>query len=526
MGEKVIVKLFPLLLLFLAVLYLSLVNSFWKPAWDSAYHLTVARSIVEGKGYTYLGYPCLKTTPGFPLLMAFMLWIFGLNFKVFNIFMIILAFCTVSSIYFLIRQYFSKAYTSLITIFTGISFLFLPYAVWIRPEIPYMMLSMLTLLYLDKFIENDDSWKYAILTGLLILLSYFFKTVGIALLISVVLGIFIKKKEVFKKLQIGILLLIVTIPVIIWNYTQITADINENEPVWQLTEFVPGSQVLFRQEWDVPGSKISGPEDIAVRMVKNAAFYAGRVASIILGSRINTSMGNLKKFPFWYLAYIFLIAFITLIGFLSNIISRLKIFDLYILIYFVILLVWSYREFRYLLPVIPFLIHYFIAGLISINSHLLSLIKIKYLEMSTLRILLIVFFTNFLISTGYSDYKIVRQQRASQYYLQSDQNFLNAIQWIKENTNEQGKIVSVWAPWVVLLAERWAVTFPWVEDEEYLMNFLKSVGAQYLVLAPRLNNDQRFFLPVVHSHPGFFQKKFISDQAIVYEIEWFEMPIK
>ncbi len=58
------------LALLTAVVYAMGVVPYWKPTWDSAIYISLARALVEGNGYTYMGYPHTKYPPGFPLLMA------------------------------------------------------------------------------------------------------------------------------------------------------------------------------------------------------------------------------------------------------------------------------------------------------------------------------------------------------------------------------------------------------------------------------------------------------------------------
>jgi hypothetical protein len=45
----------PFLFLLILIVHVASLNRHWKPEWDSAYFFTLAKSIIEGKGFSYLG---------------------------------------------------------------------------------------------------------------------------------------------------------------------------------------------------------------------------------------------------------------------------------------------------------------------------------------------------------------------------------------------------------------------------------------------------------------------------------------
>jgi hypothetical protein len=80
-------------------------------------------------------------------------------------------------------------------------------------------------------------------------------------------------------------------------------------------------------------------------------------------------------------------------------------------------------------------------------------------------------------------------------------------------------LVSVEAPWVVLLTERWCVSFPSINKSKILAEFLKNVNPEYLVLAPIVHNTQRYFFPIIEANPDVFREEFRSGDARVLLID-------
>lgn len=100
---------------------------------------------------------------------------------------------------------------------------------------------------------------------------------------------------------------------------------------------------------------------------------------------------------------------------------------------------------------------------------------------------------------------------------------MNTIDWIKNNTKKESKMVSVLAAWVALLAERRCVSFPWVPDQAVILEFLEAVGAEYLIVSPGHHNEQRFLIPVINDNLAVFLKIFQTGAANVYEINQTEL---
>ena len=83
---RFIKRISPALFVVIATLYIASVNQYWRPKWDSAFYIMLSKSILAGEGYSYLGYPSIKSPPGFPLLLCPIIGLWGNNFLIMNLF--------------------------------------------------------------------------------------------------------------------------------------------------------------------------------------------------------------------------------------------------------------------------------------------------------------------------------------------------------------------------------------------------------------------------------------------------------
>src|SRR5436305_5324914 len=63
-------RVWAMLVVGIAALYLLMYNPFWVPGGDSELYIAVARSLAQGKGYSFNGHFVGISPPGWPLLLA------------------------------------------------------------------------------------------------------------------------------------------------------------------------------------------------------------------------------------------------------------------------------------------------------------------------------------------------------------------------------------------------------------------------------------------------------------------------
>jgi hypothetical protein len=166
----------------------------------------------------------------------------------------------------------------------------------------------------------------------------------------------------------------------------------------------------------------------------------------------------------------------------------------------------------------PFIFHYFIYGIRTIYEITIP---------KTTRILTLTgsIFIILLISSSHlrHDLKLVQLVQKNPFYTTNDgaahnKNFINCIEWIKNNTKKDCRIISDQAPWIVLLAERWCVSCPWVDNQQMILSFIKSTKAEYLIVAPLIQNRQKYLLPLLKNYADCFAQLYSCDDAKIYLI--------
>ena len=517
--RTIIQKFSPFIFLAIGVLYLSSLSFNWKPEWDSAYYLILAKSILAGDGFCYLGYPCLKIPFGFPLLISPVIWLTRSSIGALNIYMLLfcgLAFCMV---YLCFQKTFSSVYARFITILFGLSSLMLLYSGYIMIDVPYVAFSFLSLFFILNYIERP-----ALATGfgavVFLLLCFFLRTVGVALLVGVFFFMVLYHKHLLKSYRFALLSSLILFPVVLWGVHNHSVVIDNNDPVWQLQEFITSKDEARRYRFDDPTSRITGMGDIVKRGAQNIGYYAGVSSSLMSGMKINPKKENLKLLPLWFLGSFGLIASLLLIGIIASLIERRTILDFYFLLYIGILFSWSAREPRYLLPVLPMLLHYFVAGILFVVNNASEKIPRIKRHFPNLSFWSIAIFSIFYISLhGVQNVRNVKKQHAREYYSCRMQNFFSAAEWLKANTALNARVVSVLAPVASLFSERQCISFPRVEDQWRILQFLHKAQGEYILVNPSYGHEERYLLSVIKNYSELFESEAIHGEAVVYSVK-------
>jgi hypothetical protein len=129
-----------------AALFALLINTSWNATPDSAFYLSLAESIATGKGYIFNGEPHTYVPPGFPLMLAFVVKLFGINFFGYRLFMAIMGFSTGVLFYSFIRYYVGKNTAFLFGSVILVNYTLIANSVLVLADIPFGFFSTLSLI--------------------------------------------------------------------------------------------------------------------------------------------------------------------------------------------------------------------------------------------------------------------------------------------------------------------------------------------------------------------------------------------
>ncbi len=188
---------------------------------DSIEHHLIAQNLAEGNGYSMYGHSTAYRAPFLTYFMALCYWIFGVNFAVVRIGIILMSLFLIWTIYLLGKELFNHFVGIWAALIAAIYPHFIFYNSRIFTETPFILFSLLALLFFVKFCKAD-SLKNLFLTALFLALAILTRPVGFVLLFLILLFILFKQRRWMNIKNAGVLLVTVIIfisPWIVRNYT-------------------------------------------------------------------------------------------------------------------------------------------------------------------------------------------------------------------------------------------------------------------------------------------------------------------
>lgn len=194
-------KLFLLLLIIICGLSLPyLVHPWYEMHADSSMYIACAKSILDGKGYSYLDIPFIIRPPGFSLMLTPIIAVFGTHFYTFNLYVCLFGVIGIVLL-FLFNKYRIGASSAFL----------LALAVWFNPtyqrscnqvmsDVPGIMLIILCLL-IEQIASKSPSIKREVLLGVCIGVSSYVRSISIFLVPAIA---FSRLSEMFLDRESGI----------------------------------------------------------------------------------------------------------------------------------------------------------------------------------------------------------------------------------------------------------------------------------------------------------------------------------
>ncbi len=532
---------------------------------DGPYYLVLAQSVVSHQGYRDIFHPTemldVEYPPLYPLLLAFLLIIFpktiiGLKLLsiLFGVGVLIIVY------YFFANQYedlpelkfFSVkcktkiynfpfiTYSLLLLLLTFTNLWFLAFSTTIAPEIIYLFFSLITLIFLEKWIDKKNYFnRYLVFTVLSAAMSFYIKALGISLILAGVIYFIIKKY--YKK---GFLFLIITssvvLPWIIRNRIINKISLSQD----YIGQFFIGNNLNFL--------------DMAETIFYNIVHYIYGLFTLLLPGYFlgKSTFPGEESFSFLYsligkkeyfdpqslntftIIVSFLLGLIVAIGFINQL-RRKKLPEIYVLSYLFILLLFPKRFYisssnRYLLPLLPFILCYFLKGIFLFEVWRL---KIKPSFCRSLNanfgwILCFILLVGNLVPAGcmikgnvtyLNSYRFLSAQERKDYHSRWLLDYFSPADWIKENTPQNSVVMHCFPPAFYLQSKRKSVFFllspagPWL---------IKINLDKMKVIADRIDSENVNYLVVGHqaereiiNYLRQYSKIFMFEKLAIFKAE-------
>jgi hypothetical protein len=278
----------------------------------------------------------------------------------------------------------------------------------------------------------------------LFIFSFYIRTVGISLYIALFFYLLLKKEYTYLPVTV-----LFGFAVLLW-FAYVFSYSGGYDKVFMLKDvYNPLAGTITFKE-------------LLLRVISNLKYYSGKVVADLLFYPYfkEVTFGNVL-FPL-KIALSLLFSFIFLYGFYKATVRNLGIVELYIFIYFTILLFWPYHDERFLLPIYPFLLGY--AAYVLRGKRILTYGLVLLLVAPVIL----------------SDLKAVKNLLRRNNQQESPQ--AETLLWIKQNTLPSAVISSTDPAGIYYYTQRKGILWSQKENASDALLEIKETGVTHIVL--------------------------------------------
>ncbi len=479
-------------------------NGEWTRMDDDAHYILHARSLVINHRYndphfvamSSVDYIPKNASPGWPLMLVPVIFLFGINILVLKI--IVIAFALLSGMW-IYKVLEARSHDEWLSLFiTGIYYFSMTTIVFTRmiySEWPYLFISLIILYGFIREKKEPIQNRQLIYGGILLGVLLSVRFVAASLLFAVI-AVLIKNEIVIKHRlwhgikQMGIVLFMTTI-----TYQMIYLIVRSEEGPGYLDQFL--SKDLYYQD-----AGQAGFIDVLSRIPHNISFFINRIGLTLLGrswhewasyrfpdsvSLVNAGLSVLGLTA----------TFFILLGFFLKLKKTLSLMEYYVLFYlFIMFVIWFYVEvYRYLMPIIPFLLFYLFTGVKFMIHKILKKDK---------RIFAYIVILFFIINVGHAGLEVYRYQFAPQNEKNAIVSNVVAAEWLKDNMKSNELIFADDPRWHVLETELSVAPLPIYKDIEKVYQHIGQYPESVVFIDQNRYFHRVCIIPVLQKYPDHF----------------------
>ncbi|MCK4533304.1 tetratricopeptide repeat protein [bacterium] len=521
---------------------------------DEPYYFVLAKSLSLQKGYVHLYYPGeglvdVEYPPLYPICLALVMKL--VEHKV--VFLKILSLLFGGAALIAVYVFFSKKDKSsffqkdkqffylLLLLFTATNWWFLSFSVIIAPEIAYLFFSLAALYFLEKYNQQSNLVnKYLFGAILLLIITFYTKTLGLALILAAVVYFLWIERKYEKGLVLGGISLGLISPWLLKNSLITNADkvISQN----YLNQFFFGYEGNLWNIIKTVGLNLFNYGKAIAHLLLPGYFmgesmFEGLSYSPFFCSLMNNDrLFNPQVLPFVSFSIILFLSGMTVFGFIRQLIKKRSLMEIYILCYLGIIMVFPFCFYinagkRYLVSLLPFILYYFFRGISFVEKWRLK-IKEKTLRTESDR-KGILYFCNFWVIAGVilllgnlvpifwsvkgnisylADYEVSSEKEKRNYQSFWLNDYFTMAEWIKKNTPPDAVLMHFFPAAFYLHTERKTVFFdrlPYYPEERSFNDIKADIEKRrvgYIItgsskqeeIVSRLNGElsQYIFIPI------------------------------
>lgn len=491
--------------LFILIVFLLLALLLFDPkpflGGDNATYIILAKSLLSGRGYLDLSAPNAPPhklyPPGYPLLLAPLLFLFPRFLLPFKFLSLVAASL---SLYLSFRIFgcgssgpgpgssketFAKNRTLGFSLaaFMAVNATYLEFSHWVLSEIPFLLASLWVLSLLPRFAPpRSPDWRDVLLLAVTASATYYVRSAGITLIFALFVFLLLRRRYRLA-LFFAALTALFLLP-------------------WQVRNWlvrIEGTTYLGAFFLRDPYNQVAGNatlSEVLARFLPNAKAYGLTILPQLLLSLPTPAPSYLISLPLLSLLFY---------GFVGRIRSarRVGAIEIYVLGTVLIALLWPqvWTDRRFLLPLLPFLLFYFLFGLRQLSRHVFKASGEK--PFAFLVGLLIFLQFLFLLPAIPTNLRMISS------YLSGDDlagypepwvTFFQAADWVKANTEPTAVVISRKPTLFYLRAERSSFIYPFTPEPESLNAVINRYKADYILVDQVSGTTQRYLIPALR--PG------------------------
>ncbi|MFO8058818.1 MAG: glycosyltransferase family 39 protein [bacterium] len=321
---------------------------------DNAEYLNLARSLLDGEYMSINSSPPephTKYPPFFPLMLASIILLFGKNMVLMKSLIALSAAVATAGTALLYKQRDHNLIAFLAALLLMSVPFTLSYSIRLLSEIPFTAFVVLTLLFTELALDRDSlKSPYTYLAAIFLVIAYFTRSAGIVLA-PVVVGAALLRSPIRPRLKKNaVLAAVMTGPFIIgflgWSLRNRSVTGGEGTAYWQ--------ELLLKDPSNLD-SPLIGVGGFISRVGEHFVFYLKELAKT-LWPYLDKAQESELIVPG---AIIFAVA---TVGLVRSLLNRRGASELYALFYSALIVIWTFVENRFLIPLYPVLIYYFLKG--------------------------------------------------------------------------------------------------------------------------------------------------------------------
>jgi 4-amino-4-deoxy-L-arabinose transferase-like glycosyltransferase len=450
---------------------------------DNTEFMTLARSLVQGQGLSYINQPnpqpATKYPFGFPLMLAPLEWLFPGNWAAIK-WMVLVLFCLAVPVFYLLaRDQFGPVPALAAALLCLTNPLLVDYAHQEMSEVPYLLFSLVALLLVERAAQQEgvtgNRWLWA---GFAFLMwAYYVRSVGLVLIVAVVVYLLLRHRK-------------------------------------RQALSVAGAAFLAALPWALRNRAVGGGGDYFRQLVLVNPYFpeqgtldlAGLVDRVVRNLQANLAQILPRVFwPAWEPAGALLnpvsVVLICLALYAAVLVARrrqhLLLFG-YAVVYLGTVLVWPWMGDRFLLPGLPIVIFFGV----QVAVDLLHRLEGRGAYPAAVLVAAVAFVA-LLVANAMGLHRLAASGQGD--YPPPWRNYYAAGQWLKSNAPADAVICCRKDSWLYIVTGRSCVVYPFKEPDQ-LVQYMDENGVDFVVVEQLgFSSTPRFLVPAIQKHPERFE---------------------